>query len=66
MNEQLVDYFQFLDDLRESGITNMYGAAPYLQDVFDLTPPEARDVLGKWMRSKRDKTPEERAKLAAR
>lgn len=27
-------YFDFLDDLRDSGETNMFGAAPYLQEAF--------------------------------
>ena len=46
MNEQ---YTQFLDDLRDSGVTNMFGAAPYLQREFGLDPRDARDVLLDWM-----------------
>ena len=41
--------FLFLNRLRESGETNMYGAAPYLQDEFDMTRREARQVLIEWM-----------------
>lgn len=40
---------KFLDDLRESGQTNMYGAAPYLTDVFGLDRRDARAVLSYWM-----------------
>jgi len=29
-------HFHFLDQLRESGVTNMYGATPYLIEAFDL------------------------------
>jgi hypothetical protein len=47
MNEQ--EIFQYLDALRESGVTNMYGASPYLQDRFDLSKREAREFLMKWM-----------------
>lgn len=42
--------FEYLDDLRESGETNMFGAAPYLQREFpDLSAAEARAVLLDWM-----------------
>ena len=44
----------FLDDLRESGITNMFGATPYLVDHFGeeiMSKRQARDVLHYWMRT---------------
>lgn len=42
----LTEYFEYLDDLRESGETNMFGARPYLQGEFeDLTIKDARRVL---------------------
>ena len=40
---------KFLNELRESGETNMFGAGPYLMDEFGLDKREARKVL-KWMR----------------
>ena len=43
--------FTFLNDLRDSGITNMFGAGPYLQNEFGLDKREAREILAKWMRS---------------
>lgn len=44
------EYYLFLDDLRESGETNMFGAAPYLRREWpELTKNEARDVLKAWM-----------------
>ena len=46
MSEQ---YTQFLDELRDSGVTNMYGAAPYLQQAFGLDKIEARMILIDWM-----------------
>jgi hypothetical protein len=48
MNEE---YFVYLDALRESGVTNMFGAGAYLEDHFGLTRYEARDILFEWMKS---------------
>ena len=42
--------FIYLNRLRESGDTNMFGAAPYLEMEFDLDRREARKVLMEWMR----------------
>jgi hypothetical protein len=44
------EYYQYLDALRESGVTNMYGAGAYLRDRFDLSKEEARDILTAWMK----------------
>jgi hypothetical protein len=46
-------YFEYLESLRASGVTNMFGAVPYLQDEFDLDKYEARDILIEWMESYR-------------
>jgi len=59
VNESRVDktsdqdriYYDFLLTLRDSGKTNMFGAAPYLQKEFDLSKSEARNVLAEWMKS---------------
>ena len=45
------DMHTFLNDLRDSGVTNMFGAAPYLQKEFGLEKGEARQVLANWMQS---------------
>jgi hypothetical protein len=42
---------QFLDELRESGEINMFGAAPYLSNIFDLSEQEARKTLTYWMQT---------------
>ena len=47
VNEQEV--FQYLDAIRESGMTNMYGAGAFLRDRFDFSKVEARDYLKAWM-----------------
>ena len=44
-------YFDYLDQLRESGITNMFGALPYLQEAFNLNRYEAKDILLEWMQT---------------
>ena len=44
--------YEFLDELRESGVTNMFGAAPYLQEEFGLNRKEAKEILLEWMESK--------------
>lgn len=52
-------YFVYLDELRESGVTNMFGAAPYLEDEFDLDRKEAKAVLVEWMRTFNERHPEQ-------
>ena len=53
LNEDNSDmYYKFLDNLRDKGTTNMFGASPYLQQAFDLEKKEARKILAKWMKSK--------------
>ena len=42
-------YWIFLENLRQSGVTNMYGATPYLAEEFDLTKSQARRILVEWM-----------------
>lgn len=44
-------YWIYLEELRRSGATNMYGAAPYLADEFDLDPYTARLILADWMKN---------------
>lgn len=47
--------FSFLDDLRDSGKINMFGAAPYVEEVFGLGRREARKVVIDWMESFNDR-----------
>lgn len=46
---ELVEYFEYLDELRESGATNMFGARPYLQEDHGLDRGEASAILTAWM-----------------
>lgn len=48
-------YFNYLDMLKESGVTNMFGASPFLQEEFDLDRQRAKAVLLEWMRTFADR-----------
>lgn len=41
--------FIYLNKLRESGETNMYGASPYLACAFSLPKRDASKILNGWM-----------------
>jgi len=44
------EMFQYLFDLQDSGITNMFGAGPYVEREFPhLDKKEVRDVVLEWM-----------------
>ena len=43
------NYFTYLDILRESGVTNMFGAGPYLQKQFGMNRYEAKDIILEWI-----------------
>ena len=51
-------YFDYLERLRQSGETNMYGAVPYLQEEFPelrYSPERARKILLAWFGTFREK-----------
>lgn len=48
--EDIREEFAYLNRLRESGATNMFGAAPYVQEAFGLSRQAARTVLMEWMK----------------
>jgi len=45
------EVFDFLDTLRESGVVNMFGARPYLQETFGFDRDTAANWLTRWMES---------------
>ena len=46
------EHLEYLDELRESGETNMYGARPYLQRKFGMIDKKlAANILTYWMAS---------------
>ena len=57
------EHFEYLDSLRKSGITNMFGAAPYVATRFSLDIGEARHILSEWMKrfgARNDRVPPDR------
>jgi hypothetical protein len=53
------EHLEYLDELRESGVTNMFGARPYLIQAFpELTQQEASKILSYWMESFSERHPE--------
>jgi len=43
------EHLEYLDELRESGETNMYGARAYLLKTFpELNEQDAGDIFGYW------------------
>jgi hypothetical protein len=49
INEEWTEYYVFLEVLRQSGVTNMFGATPYLRKEFGLGRREAINILSSWM-----------------
>ena len=48
----LVEYMHdYLVELRDSGETNMWGAAPYLSRQFNITDQQAAKILVDWINS---------------
>ena len=55
--EKEQEVFQFLDDLRDSGVTNMFGARPYVEEEFPELGKESSTYLSKWMSTFEDRHP---------
>ena len=43
------EHLEYLDNLRESGQTNMFGATPYIQQEFGEEKHFAQQILSYWM-----------------
>ena len=48
MNDKYLEYFVYLDNLRQSGTINMMGAPRELQFEFGIDKIEARKSFGLW------------------
>tara|TARA_R100001530_G_C4289105_1_gene147552 strand:- start:725 stop:958 length:234 start_codon:yes stop_codon:yes gene_type:complete len=48
------EIFEYLEELRQSGITNMYGAGAFLVDDFEMNKHRAKELLLEWFDFKRD------------
>ena len=54
-------YFVYLDDLRDSGETNMFEARPYLQRAFPgLSAEAAKGILLTWMQTFSERHPSQK------
>ncbi len=52
------EHLLYLDDLRKSGVTNMFDAVPYVMLQFpDLIEQQAKQVLIYWMQTFGDRHP---------
>ena len=56
-DEELNKHLEFLDNLRESGVTNMYGAGGYIRDAFDVSRKESSEILAYWMKTFTERHP---------
>ena len=52
------EHLVYLDALRESGETNMFGATPYIADKFDIDERSAKKILLYWIRSYSERHPQ--------
>ena len=54
--QEQVNYF--LDDLRDSGATNMFGAVPHIVEEFGFSRQEAQQYLVNWMQTFEERYPQ--------
>jgi hypothetical protein len=52
--DQEQEVLEFLDIVRTTGVTNMFGATPYIEAEFDLDKKESRRLLSLWMKNFND------------
>lgn len=62
--DELAIAFDFLDELRKSGQTNMFGATPYLETAFGYSRPLASGIHLSWMKTYSDADARARAEEA--
>lgn len=62
--EKMAAFFAYLDDLRVSGVTNMFGARPYLANAFGIDGKDAAAILVEWLQSDLGLSPSDRARAA--
>jgi len=55
-------HLEFLDGLRESGVTNMFGAGSYLKEEFGVNRAESHTILCYWMKLFAERHPKEAAR----
>jgi len=53
------EHLTYLEELLESGETNMFGAPAYIEDDFGVTKREAREITSYWMATFKENDDEE-------
>lgn len=48
---EVIEVFEYLDALRESGRTNMWGASAYVERELGIPKSRASELTGMWMRT---------------
>ena len=56
-DQELEDVYEFLDKLRTSGVTNMFGAGTYVEEMFEVDKRTAKALLLAWMETFNDRHP---------
>jgi hypothetical protein len=50
IKEEWEEYYKVLEGIRRTGVTNMFGAAPYLKEFCpELSKQESNEILCNWM-----------------
>jgi len=52
------EHLDYLDELQESAVTNMYGSASYLEAEFKMKRNHAKETVLYWMHSYDERHPE--------
>lgn len=52
----ITEAYTYLDELRESGATNMFGAGSYVESEFGISKNEAKDFVLGWMEAVENNT----------
>jgi len=53
-DEMKADVFEYLEELRESGEINMFGAVSYIEETFEISRDMSRKFLTDWIQSYKD------------
>lgn len=57
------EVLEFLNGLRNSGSTNMFGAAPYISEEFGYDKTKSRELLSLWMNNYKEDGNYEQVKI---
>tara|TARA_R100000008_G_C3494503_1_gene120431 strand:- start:93 stop:332 length:240 start_codon:yes stop_codon:yes gene_type:complete len=49
INPEWMEYYNLLENIRESGIVNMFGAAPHLANIAGIDEGLAKEIHLSWM-----------------